>query len=201
MSEIRNGHNLDLPLLSNYQFNKVFTVTYAGTFYGQQKPTNFFSALIQFLKADEYTRKVHLQFIGTPQNFEVPSHSNLTVQFVSQCNYNEACRYQQSADANLLILAKMNRAGVYSGKLFDYLAACKPIIAVVDPSDVAAKMIKDCKAGYIADFDNLNEIETAIYAAYQDWNTKTILNCNRDKIEKLHRKYQVEKLNQLIDQL
>ena len=53
----------------------------------------------------------------------------------------------------------------------------------------------------MADFDNVNEIETAIYAAYQDWNTKTVLNCDRVKIEKLHRKYQVEKLNQLIDSL
>jgi glycosyltransferase involved in cell wall biosynthesis len=199
--EIKNGHHLDLPATSDYNFNKVFTIVYAGTFYGAQKPTHFFEALIQFLNFDDHSRKVHIQFIGTPQNFDVPYHHNLTVEFVGQCTYQEACRYQQLADANLLVLAKMNRPGVYSGKLFDYLAACKPIIAVVDANDVAADLIKECHAGYVADFDNVNEIETAIYAAYQDWNTKTVLNCDRAKIEKLHRKYQVEKLNQLIDSL
>ncbi len=199
--EIKNGHQLTLPDLSDYQFNKIFTIVYAGTFYGLQKPTHFFTALIQFLNFDDATRKVHIQFVGTPQNFDIPKHSNLTVEFIDQCSYQEACRYQQKADANLLILAKMNRPGVYSGKLFDYLAACKPIIAVVDKTDVAADLINDCNAGYVADFDNVSEIETAIYAAYQDWNTKTISNCDRSKIEQLHRKYQVEKLNQLIDSL
>ncbi len=199
--EIRNGHQLTLPEISDYQFNKIFTIVYAGTFYGLQKPTHFFTALIQFLNFDAHTRKVHIQFVGTPQNFDIPKHPNLTVEFIDQCTYQEACRYQQMADANLLILAKMNRPGVYSGKLFDYLAACKPIIAVVDAKDVAGQLIRDCNAGYIADFDNIPEIETAIFAAYQDWNTKTILNCDRVKIEKLHRKYQVEKLNHLIDSL
>jgi glycosyltransferase involved in cell wall biosynthesis len=199
--EIKNGHQLTLPAVSDYNFNKIFTIVYAGTFYGVQKPTYFFTALIQFLNIDSSARKVHIQFVGTPQNFDIPKHPNLTVEFIDQCTYQEACRYQQMADANLLILAKMNRPGVYSGKLFDYLACCKPIIAVVDPTDVAADLIKECRAGYIADFDNIKEIETAIFTAYQNWSTKTILNCDRTKIEQLHRKYQVEKLNQLIDSL
>jgi glycosyltransferase involved in cell wall biosynthesis len=199
--EIKNGHQLTLPAVSDYNFNKVFTIVYAGTFYGVQKPTYFFTALIQFLNIDSSARKVHIQFVGTPQNFDIPKHQNLTVEFIDQCTYQEACRYQQMADANLLILAKMNRPGVYSGKLFDYLAACKPIIAVVDAKDVAADLIYNCNGGYIADFDNIPEIETAIYNAYQNWNTKTILNCDRTKIEQLHRKYQVEKLNQIIDSL
>jgi hypothetical protein len=63
---------------------------------------------------------------------------------------------------------------------------------------VAAKLINDCNAGYVADFDNVNEIEAAIEAAYQHWQSNTMLNCDRTKIEQLHRKYQVEKLNQLI---
>jgi glycosyltransferase involved in cell wall biosynthesis len=199
--EIKNGHQLTLPAVSDYNFNKIFTIVYAGTFYGVQKPTYFFTALIQFLNIESSARKVHIQFVGTPQNFDIPKHQNLTVEFIDQCTYQEACHYQQMADANLLILAKMNRPGVYSGKLFDYLAACKPIIAVVDATDVAADLIYNCNGGYIADFDNIAEIETAIYNAYQNWNTKTMLNCDREKIEQLHRKYQVEKLNQLIDSL
>jgi hypothetical protein len=199
--EIRNGHNLNLPAITDYHFNAVFTIVYAGTFYGLRKPNNFFKALIQFVNADEYTRKVHVKFIGTPRNFEIPAHNNITIEFIEQCTYREACEFQLNADANLLILPKLEAKGVYSGKLFDYLACCKPIIAVIDTSDVAADLIKECHAGYVADFDNINDIETAIYASYQDWNTKTILNCNRNEIEKLHRKYQVEKLNHLIDAL
>jgi glycosyltransferase involved in cell wall biosynthesis len=199
--EIRNGHNMNLPAFSDYNFNSVFTIVYAGTFYGLRKPNNFFKALLDFIKSDEESRKVHIKFIGTPRNFDVPDHSSISIEYIEQCTYNEACQFQLQADANLLILPKLEAKGVYSGKLFDYLACCKPIIAVVDPTDVAADLIKECRAGYIADFDNIKEIETAIFTAYQNWSTKTILNCDRTKIEQLHRKYQVEKLNQLIDSL
>jgi glycosyltransferase involved in cell wall biosynthesis len=199
--EIRNGHNMNLPSISDYNFNSVFTIVYAGTFYGLRKPNNFFKALLDFIKSDEVTSKVHVKFIGTPRNFDVPDQSSISIEYIEQCTYKEACQFQLQADANLLILPKLEAKGVYSGKLFDYLACCKPIIAVVDPTDVAADLIKECRAGYIADFDNVKEIETAIFTAYQNWSTKTILNCDRTKIEQLHRKYQVEKLNQLIDSL
>ncbi len=199
--EIRNGHQLNLPSIADYKFNKIFTIVYAGTFYGARKPDNFFKGLEQFIARGENIKNVQIRFVGTPKNFNYSFDKNIQIEFVEQCSYGEACKFQMDADANLLILPKLEAKGVYSGKLFDYLAACKPIIAVVDTTDVAAKLINDCNAGYVADFDNVNDIEAAIEAAYQHWQSKTMLNCNRTKIEQLHRKYQVEKLNQLIDSL
>ena len=201
VQEIKNGHQIVLPEISDYHFNKVFTIVYAGTFYGARKPDNFFKGLENFITKGENLRNVHVRFIGTPKNFNYLSDKNILIEFIEQCSYSDACKFQMEADANLLILPKLEAKGVYSGKLFDYLAACKPIIAVVDTTDVAAELINDCKAGFIADFDYVNAIESAIESAYQLWQTKTVLNCDRVKIEQLHRKYQVEKLNQLIDKL
>ena len=44
-------------------------------------------------------------------------------------------------DANIMLHPRGERKGVYSGKLFDYISAQKPIIACVDKNDVAAELI------------------------------------------------------------
>ena len=88
--------------------------------------------------------------------------------------------------------------GVFTGKIFDYLACLKPIIALVDKTDVAAGLIAECNAGFIAEYNNVREVEKAILSAYQLWQKKKSLNYNIDLIRKHRRKNQVRKLEKLI---
>ncbi len=198
VAEIRNGHNLDLPSIEGYSFNPVFTIVYAGTFYGARKPTSFFQGMLDFLEKNK-SAKILMRFIGTSHNFSYPQHPRIQIEFLPKCSNAEACKQQEIADANLLLLPILEARGVYSGKLFDYLAACKPIIAVVDPSDVAADLIRDCKGGYIAHFDHIDEISEAIAKAYQHWEQKQNFESDRVKVAQLHRRYQIEYLQSLVE--
>lgn len=198
VTEIRNGHNLDLPVISNYHFNEVFTIVYAGTFYGARKPNTFFQGVIAFLEKNK-SAKILMRFVGTSHNFSYPQNSRIEIEFLPKCSNAEACRYQEKADANLLLLPILEARGVYSGKLFDYLAACKPIIAVVDPTDVAAELIRECEGGFIAHFDHVDEISKAIEKAYSQWESRTVFQSNRSKVEGLHRRYQVAHLQSLVE--
>jgi len=87
---------------------------------------------------------------------------------------------------------------LFSGKLFDYLGAMKPIIAAIDKTDVAAALIKDCNAGFVASFNDEKEIADAILSAYKLWKNKECLKFNEELILEHHRSKQVQKLNQLI---
>jgi glycosyltransferase involved in cell wall biosynthesis len=198
VEEIRNGHNIDLPTADAYTFNEVFTIVYAGTFYGARKPTTFFQGMLKFLEANPQA-KVLMRFVGTSHNFNYPQHDRLDIEFLAKCSNAEACRQQERADANLLLLPILEARGVYSGKLFDYLAALKPIIAVVDPTDVASLLIEECEGGYVAHFDKIAEIESAIQKAYSHWSNKAAFVSNRTKVEQLHRKYQIAKLQALVE--
>lgn len=195
--EIRNGFDHELIPTENY--NEIFTINYAGTFYGSIKPDTFFSGLLIFLEKNKINIK--LQFIGTNKNFNIPNQIRNKVVFLPKLENKEAVSFIINADCNLLILPKIQRKGVYSGKIFDYLSARKPIIAVIDTEDVAAELIKNLNAGFIAEFDNINMIAETIEKAYFWWKEKKGLCNNKYEIEKLHRKYQVEKLNNLIDEL
>ena len=195
--EIRNGFDHDLIPTDNY--NDIFTINYAGIFYGSIKPDTFFKGLKIFTA--KYNVEFKIQFIGTNRNFDIPKQFISAVTFIPKLENKEAVALIIKADCNLLILPKIERKGVYSGKIFDYLSARKPIIAVIDTDDVAADLISSLNAGFIADFDDINRIAVAIEKAYFWWKDKKGLSKNKLEVEQLHRKYQVEKLNALIANL
>lgn len=195
--EVRNGFDHDLE--SCFSFNPVFTIGYTGTFYGKNKPITFFKGLRQFLA--QHPVPYELRFIGTNHNFEIPDLFRKHTVFLPRLDYADAIGAMANTDANLLVLPKVNRSGVFSGKLFDYLSVCKPIIAVVDPEDVAAQLIQELKAGFVADFDDVDAIAHAIEAAYDLWKNRTPIQSDKERIKLLHRRYEVGKLNRLIEQL
>lgn len=66
--------------------------------------------------------------------------------------YKEALRLQTEADVLLLLLwTDRQQKGIYTGKLFEYIGARRPILAVGPGEDVAADLIRELGAGYIAD--------------------------------------------------
>ena len=63
--------------------------------------------------------------------------------------YREALTAQRSADALLLLIPNADGRGdvVVSGKVFEYLAAGRPILAAVPPAGVAADLIRRTESG------------------------------------------------------
>lgn len=192
--ELRNG--FDHNIKAKIEYNQVFTMAYAGTFYGPRKPHTFFDGLRLFL--NETPCKVKVQFIGTHHNFSIPSDFQDFCEFIPPVSNDEAVQLMANADATLLILNELERRGVYSGKIFDYISVLKPLIAILDPTDVAADLILETKSGFIADFNKPEEIKLAIESAYTIWKSRTPMQMEFEKITALHRKHQVKKLEGLI---
>ena len=67
-----------------------------------------------------------------------------------QIERTEALRLQRRADVLLLLLWNdVGEAGVYSGKLFEYLFARRPILMLGWPHGVAAQLIESRGAGVV----------------------------------------------------
>ena len=52
--------------------------------------------------------------------------------------------------------------GVLSGKVFEYLAAGRPILAVVPPDGAAAELIRETRAGTVVAPNDVDGIRTAL---------------------------------------
>lgn len=204
VEEIRNGYDHDfifdyIHINQPKNGDETFTVLYAGTFYKGRKPETFFDAFKVFIK--KVQNPVKVVFLGTPANFDIPEEVKEFVVVEEKLPYNEAIHRMSQADLLLFIHPNTGEKGIFTGKLFDYLSVRKPILAICDKDDVAAELIGQLKAGYIAAFDDAHEIGQKLTQAYEDWKNGRFVLPSQEKINTLHRKFQVEKLNVLLHHL
>jgi len=196
--EIRNGFDHNLEPKGN--FNAVFTLLYAGTFYGKRKPDTLFTALMALMKEGKLNA-FHIRLAGTHRNFTIPSELEQNIEFLPHLSNEDAVDQMMLADCNLLIHPPMGVKGVYTGKLFEYLSTGKPVLALVDTEDVAAKLINDMNAGEVVDFYDVEGIQKAILKIHGDWKAQQLPKVEPEKIKQLHRKHQVRLLEELIDEI
>lgn len=197
--EVRNGFDHDYPPSTN--FSRQFTFLYAGTFYAQIKPDTLFAALTSLEKLNALEGNWTLKLLGTHRNFNVPKELVKHVHFMPPVPNEQAVGEMMAADCSILIHPPMGTHGVYSGKLFEYLSTGKPVLALVDTEDVAAKLINEMNAGEVVDFYDVDGIKKAILKIHSDWKNHNLPKVDPEKIKKLHRKHQVSLLEELIDEI
>ncbi|WP_457641499.1 hypothetical protein [Persephonella sp.] len=196
--EIRNGFDFDIDINNINHKNKIFTISYIGSFYGKRNPSTFFKALIEI--DQNILENIKIRFVGLTKPINIPEKLISKVEILPKVEHSKAINLMKESDALLLLHPKIGK-GIYTGKIFEYLASLRPIIALVDKEDVAAKLIKEANAGYIADFDNIYEIKKIIKQAYIDWKENKTFDFNIDLIKKHHRKEQAKILENLIFEL
>jgi glycosyltransferase involved in cell wall biosynthesis len=193
---VRNGFDHTLKPIKN--FNTEFTFTYAGTFYGKRKPDTFFKAMLALHADGKLPLHWKIQFIGTHHNFSIPVEFKDNSVFLEAVSNDTAVELLAKSDCNLLIHPPSEAKGIFTGKLFDYLSVYKPILALVDKEDVAAELIADCGAGFSCDFYSISEIKTAILEIIELWSNQELLDYQGNKIQQLHRRDKVKKLEKLL---
>src|SRR5438105_2481633 len=78
---------------------------------------------------------------------------------------------QRDSDALLLLIPEAGGRGrgVLSGKVFEYLAAERPVLAVVPPDGAAAWLIRETGAGVVAAPDDVSGIRDALAGLHRRW--------------------------------
>lgn len=94
------------------------------------------------------------------------------------------------AQSPVLLLAlnnTPNNAGVLSGKLFEYLAAKRPIFGIGLPDADAAAILKSTQAGTMVHFDDYGGTKKAVLDLYQKYKSNQ-LSINSSSIDKYSQK-------------
>lgn len=177
-----------------------FRIVHTGSIYlGKRDPTPLFQALNR-LKDHPLLDKLEIIFVG-------PRQSNLEelieryqvgkwVKIHGFVSRNIALQMQREAHA-LLFLAWNDPLvdGVLTGKIFEYLYACTPIIAVgASQMEASQKLILEARAGYV-----LNQVQNIEKYLIDNLSTcrKELLNYNHDVINRFDRKTLAHKLLEL----
>ena len=104
----------------------------------------------------------------------IPEHLTSVVHVAGEVPHDEAFARMLRADT-LVLIHPTGRKGVYTGKIFDYLPTNKPILALCDPRDVAAELLRETGAGFAVDNDDIAGIKAQILRCYSIWRNREVL--------------------------
>ena len=167
---IANGCDFDDFAGMAYERGDRFRITHTGSFFGKRDPKPFLQAL-----ADSGLEDVTVRFVGDfrPADREFMERLGLAdrVELVDYVPRRRSLELQRESEALLLLIpeAAGRGRGVLSGKVFEYIAAERPILAVVPPDGAAAKLLRDTGAGTVVAPEDVDGIRAALVDLHARW--------------------------------
>lgn len=186
--EIKNGY--DFQEYKKVDFQDEFTLSYVGSFYGAIRPDNLMKALSELKQSRRISSNFKFKIVGNSKPIDISTDLRDNIEQYPRIPHDQAIEKMKEADVLLIIYPK-GRKGVYTGKLFDYLAINRIILAIVDPKDVIAEILKETNAGYAVDIDDLQGIENMIEKCYTLWKERKTIQRNWENVQKYSREKQV----------
>ncbi len=164
------GNGCDFDEFDGLAYNGAdrFRITHAGSFFGRRDPRPFLDALA--LVDDVVAR-----FVGDFRTRDRQYADGLALEdrleLIPYLPHAEALALQQDSEALLLLVpeAEGRGRGVLSGKVFEYLAAGRPILAAVPPDGEAAALIRETGAGVVVPPEDSAAIAAGLRQLVERW--------------------------------
>lgn len=146
---IANG--FDEEIAAESQSAEIKNIVYTGTIADSQIPLSLFE---YFRQAEDVTLtiygNVHSSFTDAVREFSLEEK----VQINSPVSHDEVLQIQRDADCLLLLIPKMpNSELIVTGKIFEYFASRKPILAFGSEDGDAALLLSDSKLGKLYSYN------------------------------------------------
>jgi glycosyltransferase involved in cell wall biosynthesis len=200
---VANGSDFEDFAGLEYRGSDRFRITHTGSFFNRRTPRPFLTALARtnldvlarFAGDFRVSDRVWAEKLGLGDRLDlypsVPRRRSLEL--------------QRDSEALLLLIpeAEGRGAGVLSGKVFEYLAAERPILAVVPPEGAAARLLTEVGAGVVVGPDDVDGIEGALVDLESRWRPGTLdgMPLDPETRERISRRARVEELAELLHSL
>jgi glycosyltransferase involved in cell wall biosynthesis len=200
---VANGCDFDDFAGLEYTPADRFRITHTGSFFGRRDPRPFLQA---FHDADlDAVARFVGDFRSSDQEWAQALDLGDRLQLVEYLPRGESLRLQRDSEALLLLVpdAGGRGKGVLSGKVFEYIAAGRPILAVVPPDGAAAQLIRETGSGVVAPPDDVEAIKSALvelHARFADGGLPSVELSAHDE-ERLSRRARVEEMAQLLEEV
>lgn len=198
---ITNGYDTELSLKP--ALDKKFSISHIGTLLSDRNPRILWKALKEILKENEQFRadfqlqligKVSLEILDTLKEFGLEKYLNAP----GYVSHNEAIILQRSSQMLLLIeIDSYETIGIIPGKLFEYMAAERPIIALGPEGSDITKILVETNTGKFFDYSEKESVKEYILNSYNNYLNNN-LNVFGIGLQYYSRKKLTEKLAHLI---
>lgn len=200
---IANGCDFDDFEGLEYRPGARFRITHTGSFFGKRSPRPFLQAL------DDSGLDAVARFVGDFRASDREWADELglgeRLELIEYSPRAESLRLQRDSEVLLLLVpdAGGRGKGVLSGKVFEYLAAGRPILAAVPPDGAAAALIRETGAGVVVAPDDVAGLRSALeglHGRYLDGGLPSV-ELDEEVRERLSRQARVEETADLLREI
>ena len=166
---IANGCDFDDFAGLEYRPSERFRITHTGSFFGKRSPRPFLEALAGT------DLDVVARFVGDFRSSDREWAEGLglgdRLELIPYAPRQRALELQRDSEALLLLIPEAGGrgSGVLSGKVFEYLAAERPILAAVPPDGAAAELLRETGTAVVAPPEDVEAIRAALAELVERW--------------------------------
>lgn len=154
-----------------------FNITHTGLFAADGNPLELWKVLGEMAKADaDFAKALRLRLVGKVDRevLEAIKAAGLEENVTALGPQDHAKAVSEQRTATILLLPLRNDpqyAPILPGKLFEYLAARRPVLGIGQEDGAMAQVLESTKAGITADWDNVAAMRNFISTAWRQHQT------------------------------
>jgi glycosyltransferase involved in cell wall biosynthesis len=198
---ITNGY--DLQAAEPSILDTSFTISHIGSLLSERNPVVLWKVLAELCKEDpDFRKSLQIQLIGVVSEEVVSAVRNQGLEEALRvCPYlahSDAIRAQRRSQVLLLVeINEEHTKGIIPGKLFEYMAAGRPVLAIGPEDWEAGALVRETDSGEVFTFEMKKELKRTLRAWFRAYQ-KSSLDTNSQAIEKYSRKSLTGKLAERI---
>jgi len=202
---ITNGFDGEI-VDSRIELDAKFTITHIGLMNADRNSKMLWEVLAEICNENETFRSdFQLKLIGKIDASvlnEISKHElSENVEIVNYVAHNEVVEFQKKSQVLLLVVNNVPSAkGIVTGKIFEYLMAKRPILAIAPADGDLAGIIKQTNAGYVVDFNDGVLLKKTILDLYLKFSNNNLVVAS-ENIEQFNRKQLTAKVAEIINKI
>ena len=183
-----------------------FSLTHIGLMNADRNPEMLWEVLSEIIKENKaFSKDFNLNLVGKIDDsvrLELTNYkllNNTTI--IKYLSHNEVIEYQKKSQVLLLIVNNVPSAkGIITGKIFEYLMAKRPILAIAPEKGDLANILNDTNSGYVVGFEQKIQLKKTILDLYEEYKSG-LLKVQSKNIAQYHRKELTKKVAGIINKI
>ncbi|MDG2226509.1 MAG: glycosyltransferase [Flavobacteriales bacterium] len=204
---IYNGFDEKDFTCKEVELDQKFSIVHIGSMNKDRNPHNLWKVLGEICSEIEgFSKDLEIKMVG-PTDIAIKKalHENNLNENLNKIDYvphSEVVTYLLGAQLLLLpINDTPNSLGVIPGKLFEYLAARRPIICIGPLKGDSCRIINETEAGYTFSFNNKSDLKTTLISLYNEFTEIGKVECSSNSIEKFSRRNLTGQMADLLNEI
>jgi len=180
-----------------------FSLTHIGLMNADRNPKMLWEVLAEIMNENnDFATNFELKLIGKVDASIIDDISRFqltkNVQVINYVSHSKVIQYQQKSQVLLLVVNNVpNATQIITGKIFEYLMAKRPILAIAPINGDLAKIIQKTNSGTIVDFGDKKLLKKTILELFDKFK-RVKLSVEPRNVNQFHRRELTKKVSKII---